>query len=180
MRCACECLALAFALVIVGCRDDGGEAVADGGDSGEATSASGGSDGATEGATEATAGDDSGSGGDSGSETGGDWASLAERPCPDDSFLTFENFGAMHLLNYCTGCHASGLPAGERQMAPIEINFDDLDDVRAHADRIWARAADANATMPPAGSAPDEERAWLGEWLACGAPTSADLDADTE
>jgi hypothetical protein len=42
------------------------------------------------------------------------------------------------------------------------------------------RAADQNATMPPAGAPGEDERTLLGEWLACGAPTQADLDAMVE
>jgi len=161
MRCTGDRIGVALGLVLAlsACKDEG-DASAEG-ETGDAS-------------TDDTTGD--GSGDESGGSTGGpvEWASLEERPCPEDSFLTFENFGAIHLLNYCTGCHASGLPADQRQGAPIEINFDDLQDVRAQAARIWARAADANTTMPPAGGAPADERALLGEWLACGALTDAD------
>lgn len=166
---------LALAVTTGACKDDdAAQGVAADSDDGigsgdaEPDADASGTDGATAGATDASSGDDT---------AGGDWASLQKRPCPEGSFLTFENFGAIHMLNYCTGCHASGLPADQRQGAPIGIDFDGLDDVRRHAERIWARAGDANGTMPPAGAAPDEERALLGEWLSCGAPTDADLDA---
>jgi hypothetical protein len=171
MRCAADRvgLAIAVALSIAACKEDATQ--------GDATSDTGGDD---------TGGDDTGAdaSGSAGDDTGdvpidaGPWASLEARPCPEDSFLSFENFGAIHLLNYCTGCHSSGLPADQRQGAPIEINFDDLEDVRGHAPRIWARAADHNVTMPPAGGAPEGERALLGEWLACGAPSDADATTD--
>ncbi|MBC8071808.1 MAG: hypothetical protein IAG13_26010 [Deltaproteobacteria bacterium] len=119
---------------------------------------------------------DDGSSSDEGSTTGDApmWTSLDERPCPPDSWLTWESFGGPFVLDYCTSCHGSGLPDGMRQMAPVGLDFDDVEDVRAHAGRIWARAADHNMTMPPAGAAPQDERTWLGEWLACGAPTEAD------
>jgi len=127
-------------------------------------------------------GSSSGSGG-SADETGtedtgvdmGPWTSLDERPCPDDSFLTYENFGGPFMLSYCTTCHSSMLPADMRQGSPIEINFDDIEDIRMQADRIWIRAADQNQSMPPVGPPSDEDRALLGEWLACGALTVADL-----
>lgn len=45
----------------------------------------------------------------------------------------------------------------------------------AHASGIWIRAADQNFSMPPVGPPPEDERALLGEWLACGAPTDAEL-----
>jgi hypothetical protein len=100
----------------------------------------------------------------------GPWSSLEERPCPPDSFLTFENFGGPFILDHCKGCHSGALPADMRQDAPPGVDFDSLDDVRHWAPRIWARAADQNATMPPVGAPGPEERALLGEWLACGAP----------
>jgi hypothetical protein len=135
---------------------------------------------------ESTGSEASGSGsgtGGSADETGtastgvdmGPWMSLDERPCPDDSFLTYESFGGPFMLSYCTTCHSSMLPADMRQGSPIEINFDGIDDIREQADRIWIRAADQNQSMPPVGPPGDEDRAMLGEWLACGAPLAADL-----
>lgn len=139
--------ALVLALGIAGCSgDDGGDGSAGG------TTTSG--DGDTEAET----------------TTGGEWASLDDRPCPEDSILTYENFGGPFMISQCTGCHHAGLPEGERQMAPLAVNFDTVEAIRAQADRVWARAADQNATMPPAGAPGADERAMLGEWLACGAP----------
>lgn len=106
---------------------------------------------------------------------GGPWASLDERPCPEDSILTSENFGAPFMLTYCNGCHSSSLGADERADAPLDMNFDTLADVRAQAPRIWMRAADHNASMPPYGAPAQSERTRFGEWLACGAPTAAEL-----
>ncbi|MBL8973019.1 MAG: hypothetical protein JNK56_20700 [Myxococcales bacterium] len=103
------------------------------------------------------------------------WASLDERPCPADSILSSENFGAPFMLTYCNGCHSKGLAADERADAPLGMNFDTLADVRTHAPRIWLRAADHNASMPPYGAPAQDERTRLGEWLACGAPTAAEL-----
>lgn len=118
-----------------------------------------------------------GDGGDgSGDEPGGDDAppasgeGLADRFCPDDSFLTYANFGAPFFAEYCTGCHSSQIPADMRQDAPPGIDFETLDGVRAHADLIYLRAADGNAMMPPVGGPAEEARVLLGEWLACDAP----------
>ena len=108
--------------------------------------------------------------------TEGPWMSFDERWCPPDSQLTWEGFGGPFMLDYCTGCHHSGLPAGMRQQAPLGVDFDTPALVRAQAARIWARSADQNATMPPAGPPDAATRALLGEWLACGAPALADLD----
>jgi hypothetical protein len=106
----------------------------------------------------------------------GPWETFAERSCPPGSILSFENFGGPYLLDHCKGCHSKAIPASMRQGAPVGIDFDTIADVRDMADRIWARAADQNASMPPVGAPGPEERAALGEWLACGAPLNADLD----
>jgi hypothetical protein len=95
--------------------------------------------------------------------------SLEARPCPPDSALTWENFGQPYVTSWCTSCHSSALDEDHRAQAPADVNFDDLDAVRAFAPQIWARSGDQNNTMPPAGVAPAVERAQLGEWLACGA-----------
>jgi uncharacterized membrane protein len=94
--------------------------------------------------------------------------SLSARACPEGSLLTYDNFGGPFFSNWCTGCHGSAV--AKRQGAPDGIDFDTLEGIRASAARIWARAADANATMPPAGGPEAEERELLGEWLACGMP----------
>lgn len=98
------------------------------------------------------------------------WASLAERPCPGDNALDYEGFGGPFVLTWCTGCHSAIFPDGERQGAPAGIDFDTIEGIRAHADRMWARAADQNHTMPPVGGPADSLRSDLGQWLACGAP----------
>jgi hypothetical protein len=68
------------------------------------------------------------------------------------------------------------LPEGERQDAPLGVDFDTLDDVRRQAERIWARAGDHNQTMPPLGGPHELERSYLGEWLACGALANDDME----
>ena len=96
---------------------------------------------------------------------------LADRACPTGSVLTYISFGSPFVSDNCTGCHSSALPAGTpRQNAPIDVNFDTVDDVRAWKDRIYLRAADGYATMPPAGGPSVTDRWRLGDWLACGAP----------
>jgi hypothetical protein len=113
---------------------------------------------------------DAGGESDTGMIDEGPWDSLAERPCPEDSILDGNNFGVPFFLTHCNGCHSDGLPEDERQGAPAAVNFNTLDDVRGQDDRIWARAADHNLTMPPVDSVPADARVQLGEWLACGAP----------
>ena len=165
MPCACE--RILFAAVLVGAiacdRDAGDDRYVDDGTSGDESTSDDGSSSDEAGSSEGATRDPT------------QWETLAERPCPDDSALTWENFGGPYVLTYCSGCHHSGLPAGMRQDAPVEIDLESVALVREHAERVWARAADQNATMPPAGAPGPDERALLGEWLACGAPTNADL-----
>ncbi len=99
---------------------------------------------------------------------------LSERPCPEDSVLSYDDFGGPFVLSFCAGCHASGLPEGERQGAPAFSNFDTLEDIRAAAARMWARSGDHNVTMPPEGGPDPLDREMFGEWLACGAPADDD------
>ena len=164
---------LLLVVALVGCKDEASDPVSDD-DAGDETG-----EGTSEGSGDAGSGE-SGESGDESGDTGdpigeGPWESFDERPCPPDSFLTFENFGWPHMLTYCNGCHSSMLPADMRQMAPLEINFDSVDDVRSQAGRVWARSGDQHDTMPPVGAAAEDERYLLGEWLACGAPTDDDL-----
>lgn len=95
---------------------------------------------------------------------------LAERVCPESSFLTYQNFGSGFFSEYCTGCHSAELPPAMRQDAPEAVNFETLGKVRDQAALIYLRAADGYGSMPPVGGPSGEERALLGEWLACGAP----------
>lgn len=95
---------------------------------------------------------------------------LDEAECPPGGTdLTYASFGEPFLGGWCQTCHAS--TATDRHGAPVHITFDTLDEVRARADRIYVRAADVNTSMPPGpDDPPEEERALLAEWLACGAP----------
>jgi hypothetical protein len=102
-----------------------------------------------------------------------DGAAISEErasECPEDSLLGYDNFGGPFMFTWCTGCHASAVPEGSRQGAPLDMNFDDLESIRLHRARIEERAGRVGGTMPPAGGPGDDERAQLLEWLACGAP----------
>jgi len=86
------------------------------------------------------------------------------------STLTYETFGQPFMLDWCTGCHSDALPPGQRQSAPVYLNFDTLDQVRAWSTQIQIRAGPTEPTMPPAGGPSVAEREMLAEWLHCGAP----------
>jgi hypothetical protein len=86
----------------------------------------------------------------------------------ETTYLDYDNFGAPFVLDWCRGCHSSGIPEGMRQEAPADVNFDSLSDVRTWGPRIAARAASTSSSMPPAGGPSLEERRLLAEWLTCG------------
>jgi uncharacterized membrane protein len=91
-------------------------------------------------------------------------------PCPTGgTTLTYASFGRDFLDARCNRCHAGD--ANPRHGAPEAYRFDSLDDVRAHADRIFVRAAATNVSMPPGpDDPPADQREDLAIWLACGAP----------
>lgn len=84
--------------------------------------------------------------------------------CPPTQTLTYANFGESFVSGYCLRCH-SGRESPDLSSAGA---------VRAHASEIDMAAASGpnatNTTMPEGGGPTVEERAKLGEWLACGAP----------
>ena len=94
-------------------------------------------------------------------------APIAPDAC-EKSYLDYNNFGAPFVINWCRGCHSSWIPQGQRQKAPMTVNFDTADDVQTWAERIEARAASTTPTMPPAGGPSEDERALLREWIECG------------
>jgi uncharacterized membrane protein len=85
------------------------------------------------------------------------------------SFLRYDNFGAPFMANWCRSCHSATLPADMRQRAPLDVNFDNLADVR-HQWIAIERTTTEIASMPPAGGPSLTERDMLSEWLRCGAP----------
>lgn len=85
------------------------------------------------------------------------------------SGLTYQTFGEAFLVSWCRGCHSRELPEDMRQMAPLDVNFNTLDDVRDRRGRVGFLVSEAR-TMPPAGGPSMEERALMMEWLSCGAP----------
>jgi uncharacterized membrane protein len=95
---------------------------------------------------------------------------LADEPCPNGGTkLTYDNFGKPFFTANCNWCHSQ--ETGDRRGAPENYVFDTVEEIRKHADRIFARAAGPNDSMPPGpDDPPREDRDKLAEWLACGAP----------
>jgi uncharacterized membrane protein len=83
------------------------------------------------------------------------------------SALTYQTFGEPFMTNWCRGCHSADIYPMMRQDAPLDINFDTLDQVRQRRVMIETLTV-KRPTMPPAGGPSAEERALLDEWLTCG------------
>jgi len=90
-------------------------------------------------------------------------------PSCDRSFLRYDNFGSPFIVNWCRACHSADVPAGMRQLAPTDVNFDNLAEIRRWAQQIKLSAGEGSS-MPPAGGPSPSERQMLVEWLGCGAP----------
>ena len=93
--------------------------------------------------------------------------------CPDNSDLTYDNFGKDFMMKYCLRCHSSMVSGAARNGAPSDHNFDALNDI----DLLWPHIdqyagsgpSSTNTKMPPSNPKPsDDDRKKLSEWLACG------------
>jgi hypothetical protein len=91
--------------------------------------------------------------------------------CPNGTGLTYQNFGRGLLRTYCSNCHSSDVVEAERFETPLEINFDDHDDVAEWSDQIRRSAAQGGSNnMPPNRVIPAADRKLLREWISCGTP----------
>lgn len=103
---------------------------------------------------------------------------IGDHPCPPGgTTLTYDNFGKAFIDRYCQSCHAQAggggghLTSSASYGVPAGYSFGTADEVRAHKERIFARSAASNTSMPPgADDPPRAERDKLADWLACGAP----------
>jgi len=86
----------------------------------------------------------------------------------ETSALTYETFGEPFMTSWCRGCHSAELYPTMRQDAPLDVNLDTLDEVRARKQKIRELTV-VGDSMPPRGGPSDEERALLDAWLTCGA-----------
>ena len=95
----------------------------------------------------------------------GAFPELADHPCPDGGTVhTYASFGERFFAVRCNHCHGGVDAHSSRAFLTVEL-------IRAQRDRIYANATQDNPPMPPGpGDPPEEERAKLAEWLACGAP----------
>ena len=106
-------------------------------------------------------------GGPTAGTTDTDVATTAPADCPD---FTYETYAKGFFDSWCAGCHSPAIPEGERQGAPVGVDFDTHAKVVAASDRILARAIGPEPTMPPVGGGAAWERDRIEAWLRCGAP----------
>lgn len=108
-----------------------------------------------------------------------------ESVCPPTQTLSYENWGMAFMTTYCTDCHDSHKRGEERQGATSFHDFDTIYGIRAVYEHIDLTAAAGptgivNDSMPNESPYPTlEERKQLGEWIACGMPTDAQLMPST-
>jgi hypothetical protein len=101
------------------------------------------------------------------------------------AYMTYDNFGAPFMANWCQGCHSATLPDDMRQGSPTDVNFDTQAEVKQWAVQIGvcansdgsqgsamgcppANPPTGQPPMPPSGGPPEDDRETLTEWLACG------------
>lgn len=96
--------------------------------------------------------------------------SINDYACPKEGTkLTYASFGREFIAQNCQTCH--GQSGDDRKGAPSNFDFGTVDGIREHKDRIFARSAADNVSMPPGpDDPPADQRYQLAEWLACGAP----------
>ena len=88
---------------------------------------------------------------------------------PGGTKLTYANFGEQFFVTYCDSCHSA--ETSLRKGAPEDYVFASRADIVQHKDRVFARSAGTNDSMPPGPDDPPiDERDKLAEWLVCGAP----------
>lgn len=95
--------------------------------------------------------------------------------CPSTQTLTYDNFGRTFMLANCVRCHSANATGAARKGAPVGVDLDTVEGVRAHSKLVdeyaGAGPSGTNTWMPPNEPKPTtEERRQLAEWLACGAP----------
>lgn len=96
------------------------------------------------------------------SDTGGVDSGGAPVDCGDPTGLSWDAFGAGFFRTYCTACHSSTTP--DRHGAPVGVDLDSEEGVRALAPRVRARTLEEQ-TMPVGGGVLEEDRVLLDRYL---------------
>lgn len=104
-------------------------------------------------------------------------ADPTQLPVECSDAITYETVGQPFLRNYCTGCHASSLPAGKRYGAPLAVNLDTFSGAKQYSLRSYVRAVHLQ-DMPAGGGVSETERQRFAQWALCGA-VGTELDTPT-
>jgi uncharacterized membrane protein len=91
--------------------------------------------------------------------TGASSTGIEPTECPQESTLTYDNFGKDVIATNCLSCH-------DTKEAP-ELTA--VEAIRKHTADILQEAVYTDS-MPEDSSMPLQQRELLGEWLSCGAP----------
>ena len=75
-------------------------------------------------------------------------------------------FEEMTVWNSCIGCHSSTLSGAARQGAPVDFNYDSLEE--AMFDPLETAESVIDGSMPPAGALSAEDMELINVWAQCG------------
>lgn len=84
------------------------------------------------------------------------------------SAITYSTVGQPYMESWCNGCHSADLPPNMRQLAPANVNFDTLDEIRGQL--LPIQMTIQTGTMPPEGGPNAQDQMLVLQWLGCGAP----------
>lgn len=98
----------------------------------------------------------------------------------DPVFVSDGDVGAVNFISdvqpiletNCLRCHSISKSGGERNGAPLTVNFDTYENVVNLADRANARIQ--SGTMPPGSGLPDTDRVVFSDWVTSGMPMDGD------
>jgi len=96
----------------------------------------------------------------------------------DGCELSWEHDVEGFFANWCAPCHSAAVPEGWRQGAPVGLDLDTLDSVRAWASGVQSSALSDDPTMPPAGGPSADELDLVERWMACGMPGEEVVEPD--
>lgn len=69
---------------------------------------------------------------------------------------------------HCNSCHSASLAEGERQGAPLLVNFDSPEDARTNGFLTWTVIQ--TDRMPPLGPLEHADALLIWDWLSCNGP----------
>jgi uncharacterized membrane protein len=91
-----------------------------------------------------------------------------EEFCRDAPLLTWNNFGRGFVTQHCQSCHGSEVEGEDRNEAPLDVNFDTVEQVWLRKPEILAYVPPDEPFMPPEGGVSEEDKDLLKYWLRCG------------